>query len=180
MTELLLFEEEIFISIWLSNSTKNRKQSSADTDITVAFDSSWDKEKMWPPNFSPPSFGLCVCRKLLEGEECRLSSVGGAMVQSGYPGFSYMSARTYSLGAYRKSKPEDEEEEAEEEEKEEEEEEGEEEEGEEGEEGDDQEDGEGEGDEEEEEEEEEEKPKEKGDKGKEKEKESSTGKSSKS
>ncbi|GLD74742.1 low molecular weight neuronal intermediate filament-like protein [Lates japonicus] len=77
---------------------------------------------------------IAAYRKLLEGEECRLSSVGGAVVQSGYPGFSYMSARTYTLGAYRKSgaKPEEEEEEAEEEEKEEEEEEGEE--GEEGEE----------------------------------------------
>ncbi|KAM4575793.1 low molecular weight neuronal intermediate filament [Odontesthes bonariensis] len=130
---------------------------------------------------------IAAYRKLLEGEECRLSSVSGAMVQSGYPGFSYMSARTYTLGAYRKSKPEEEEEEVEEEEKEEEgeEEEGEEEEGEEGEEGEDQE--EGEGDEEEEEEEEEEKPKEKEEKEKKeekkedkKEKESSTGKSSKS
>uniref|UniRef100_A0A3B4ZES6 Low molecular weight neuronal intermediate filament-like n=1 Tax=Stegastes partitus TaxID=144197 RepID=A0A3B4ZES6_9TELE len=45
---------------------------------------------------------IAAYRKLLEGEECRLSSVGGAMVQSGYPGFSYMSARTYSLGAYRR------------------------------------------------------------------------------
>ncbi|XP_067458868.1 low molecular weight neuronal intermediate filament [Thunnus thynnus] len=136
---------------------------------------------------------IAAYRKLLEGEECRLSSVGGAMVQSGYPGFSYMSARSYTLGAYRKSssKPEEEEEEAEEEEKEEEEEgeeneeageegeEGEEaEEGEEGEEGDDQEEGEGEGEEEEEEEEEEEKPKEKDEK--EKKKESPNGKPSKS
>ncbi|XP_061586323.1 low molecular weight neuronal intermediate filament [Cololabis saira] len=123
---------------------------------------------------------IAAYRKLLEGEECRLSSVGGAMVQSGYPGFSYMSARSYTLGGYRRSKPEEEEEEAEEEEKEEEEEEGEEEEGDEGEEGgDDQEEGEGE---EEEEEEEEEKPAEKGDKGKEKEKEkeSSAGGKSKS
>ncbi|XP_047448154.1 low molecular weight neuronal intermediate filament [Mugil cephalus] len=130
---------------------------------------------------------IAAYRKLLEGEECRLSSVGGAMVQSGYPGFSYMSARTYTLGAYRRSgaKPEEEEEEAEEEEKEEEEgeEEGEEgDEGEEGEEGDDQEEGEeegeGEGEGEEEEEEEEEKPKEKEEK--EKKKESPTGKNSKS
>ncbi|KAK9522340.1 hypothetical protein VZT92_018813 [Zoarces viviparus] len=119
---------------------------------------------------------IAAYRKLLEGEECRLSSVGGAMVQSGYPGFSYMSARTYSLGAYRKSeaKPEEEEEE-EEEEAEEEVEEEEEEEGEEnkdvGDEGDDQEEGEGE----EEEEEEEEKQKEK-----EKKKEGPAGKTSKS
>ncbi|KAM7391496.1 hypothetical protein PAMP_022181 [Pampus punctatissimus] len=127
---------------------------------------------------------IAAYRKLLEGEECRLSSVGGAMVQSGYPGFSYMSARSYTLGAYKKSgaKPEEEEEEAEEEEKEEEEE-GEEneevgDEGEEGEEGDEQEEDEGEGEEEEEEEEEEEKPKEKDEK--EKKKESSTGKTIKS
>ncbi|KAK2837679.1 hypothetical protein Q5P01_014891 [Channa striata] len=68
---------------------------------------------------------IAAYRKLLEGEECRLSSVGGAMVQSGYPGFSYVSARAYTLGAYRKTgaKPEDEEKEAEEEQKEEEEEE---------------------------------------------------------
>ncbi|XP_030593103.1 low molecular weight neuronal intermediate filament isoform X3 [Archocentrus centrarchus] len=53
---------------------------------------------------------IAAYRKLLEGEECRLSSVGGAMVQSGYPGFSYMSARSYTLGAYRKfgAKPEEE------------------------------------------------------------------------
>ncbi|KAM4578801.1 low molecular weight neuronal intermediate filament [Fundulus diaphanus] len=127
---------------------------------------------------------IAAYRKLLEGEECRLSSVGSAMVQSGYPGLSYTSARTYTFGAYRKPKPEEEEEEAgEEEEKEEEEEEGEEEDAEEaGEEGEEQEEGEGEGEEEEEEgegeEEEEEKPKEKEEKGKEKE--SSTGKSSKS
>ncbi|MED6263738.1 hypothetical protein CHARACLAT_007540 [Characodon lateralis] len=127
---------------------------------------------------------IAAYRKLLEGEECRLSSVGSAMVQSGYPGLSYTSARTYALGAYRKPKPDEEEEEAgEEEEKEEEEEEGEEEEGEEaeGEEGEEQGEGEGEGEEEEEEEgeeEEEEKPKQKEEKGKEKE--SSTGKNSKS
>ncbi|XP_075960363.1 low molecular weight neuronal intermediate filament [Anarhichas minor] len=118
---------------------------------------------------------IAAYRKLLEGEECRLSSVGGAMVQSGYPGFSYMSARTYSLGAYRKSEAKPEEEEEEEEEAEEEVEEEEEEEGEEnkdeGDEGDDQEEGEGE----EEEEEEEEKQKEK-----EKKKEGPTGKTSKS
>ncbi|KAF7199654.1 low molecular weight neuronal intermediate filament [Nothobranchius furzeri] len=121
---------------------------------------------------------IAAYRKLLEGEECRLSSVGGVMVQSGYPGLSYTSARTYSLGAYRRPKPDEEEEEArEEEEKEEEEEEEGEEEGEE-----EQEEGEGDGeeeevgeeDEEEEEEEEEEKPKEKEDKGKAKE--SSNGK----
>ncbi|XP_012734975.2 low molecular weight neuronal intermediate filament [Fundulus heteroclitus] len=128
---------------------------------------------------------IAAYRKLLEGEECRLSSVGSAMVQSGYPGLSYTSARAYAFGSYRKPKPDEEEEEAgEEEEKEEEEEEGEEEEAEEaeGEEGEEQEEGEGEGEEEEEEgegeEEEEEKPKEKEEKGKEKE--SSTGKSSKS
>ncbi|XP_054906539.1 low molecular weight neuronal intermediate filament [Poeciliopsis prolifica] len=130
---------------------------------------------------------IAAYRKLLEGEECRLSSVGSAMVQSGYPGLSYTSARAYALGAYRKPKPEEEEEEAgEDDDKEEEEEEvEEEEEAEEGEEGEEQEEGEGEAEEEEEgegeeeEEEEEEKPKEK-EKGKEKEKESSTGKSSKS
>ncbi|XP_040051605.1 low molecular weight neuronal intermediate filament [Gasterosteus aculeatus] len=124
---------------------------------------------------------IAAYRKLLEGEECRLSSVGGAMVQSGYQGFSYMSARSYSLGAYRKpeAKPEEEEEEEEEEVEddggEDEEEEGEEnkEEGEEGDDGDDQEEGEGE--EEEEEEEEDEKQKEK-----EKKKESPAGKTSKS
>ncbi|XP_049907526.1 low molecular weight neuronal intermediate filament [Epinephelus moara] len=129
---------------------------------------------------------IAAYRKLLEGEECRLSSVGGAMVQSGYPGFSYMSARTYTLGAYRKSeaKPEEEEEEAEEQEEEEE---GEEE-------GEDQEEGEGEGEgegeeeeeEEEGEEEEEEDEKQKGKEEKEekeekeKKKESPTGKNSKS
>ncbi|XP_029019918.1 low molecular weight neuronal intermediate filament [Betta splendens] len=121
---------------------------------------------------------IAAYRKLLEGEECRLSSIGGAVVQSGYPGFSYMSARAYSLGAYRKSgaksEEEEEEEEAADEQKEEEEgeegedgeqgeegeeeEEGEEGDEQEGEEGDDQEEGEGEG--EEEEEQEEEKPKE--------------------
>ncbi|XP_008415903.1 low molecular weight neuronal intermediate filament-like [Poecilia reticulata] len=133
---------------------------------------------------------IAAYRKLLEGEECRLSSVGSAMVQSGYPGLSYTSARAYALGAYRKPKQEEEEEEAgEDEEKEEEEEEGEEE-GEEGDEAEEQEEGEGEveeeeeeeGEGEEEEEEEEEKPKEKEEKGKEKEKEKerSTGKSSKS
>uniref|UniRef100_A0A671XQ84 Neuronal intermediate filament family member 1 n=1 Tax=Sparus aurata TaxID=8175 RepID=A0A671XQ84_SPAAU len=123
---------------------------------------------------------IAAYRKLLEGEECRLSTVGGAMLQSGYPGFSYMSSRTYSLGAYRKSeaKPEEEEEEGEEEEEEEEGEENEEE-GDEGEEGEDQEEGEGDGEGEgEEEEEEEEKPKEKEEK--EKKKESPTGKTSKS
>ncbi|XP_043967944.1 low molecular weight neuronal intermediate filament [Gambusia affinis] len=124
---------------------------------------------------------IAAYRKLLEGEECRLSSVGSAMVQSGYPGLSYISARSYTFGAYRKPKPEEEEEEAgEDEEKEEEEEEaGEGEEQEEGEGEEEEEEGEGK---EEEEEEEEEKPKEKEEKGKEKEKEkeSSTGKSSKS
>ncbi|KAF7656689.1 hypothetical protein LDENG_00037410 [Lucifuga dentata] len=102
---------------------------------------------------------IAAYRKLLEGEECRLSSVGGAMVQSGYPGFSYASTRTYTLGAYRKlgAKPEEEEKEEEEEGEENDEE---------GEEGDEQEDGKGEeeGEEEEEEEEEEEKQKEKDEK----------------
>ncbi|XP_056130754.1 low molecular weight neuronal intermediate filament [Lampris incognitus] len=127
---------------------------------------------------------IAAYRKLLEGEECRLSTVSGAMVQSGYPGFSYSSTRSYTLGAYRKSsaKPEEEEEEVEEEEKEEEEEEIEE--GEEGEEGEDQEEGDGEGDEEEQEEEEEEeedKQKEKEDKEeKDKKKGVATGKISKS
>uniref|UniRef100_A0A1A8PJS0 IF rod domain-containing protein n=1 Tax=Nothobranchius pienaari TaxID=704102 RepID=A0A1A8PJS0_9TELE len=117
---------------------------------------------------------IAAYRKLLEGEECRLSSVGGVMVQSGYPGLSYASARTYSLGAYRRPKPDEEEEEAREEEEKEEEEE------EEGEEDGEEEEGEGDGEEEEvgeeeeEEEEEEEKPKEKEDKGKAKE--SSNGK----
>uniref|UniRef100_A0A3B5LZN2 IF rod domain-containing protein n=1 Tax=Xiphophorus couchianus TaxID=32473 RepID=A0A3B5LZN2_9TELE len=119
---------------------------------------------------------IAAYRKLLEGEECRLSSVGSAMVQSGYPGLSYTSARAYALGAYRKPKPE--EEAGEDEEKEEEEEAGEEEEGEEGEE---QEEGEGEAEEEEEEEGEgEEEEEEEEEKPKGKEKESSTGKSSKS
>ncbi|XP_051957373.1 low molecular weight neuronal intermediate filament [Xyrauchen texanus] len=110
---------------------------------------------------------IAAYRKLLEGEECRLSSVGGAMMQSSY---SYPSSRTYALSTYRKSgaKPEEvevqeeEEEEEEEEEKEEEgEDEGEEEAGEEGEEGEEGED--------EEEEEQDMKEKEKGDEKKEKE-----------
>uniref|UniRef100_A0A3Q3D5M7 Neuronal intermediate filament family member 1 n=1 Tax=Hippocampus comes TaxID=109280 RepID=A0A3Q3D5M7_HIPCM len=116
---------------------------------------------------------IAAYRKLLEGEECRLSSVGGAMVQSGYPGFSYMSSRTYTLGAYRKSKPEEEEEEGEEEDKEDEDEENEEE-GEDDDEGADQEGGDAE---EDEDEEEEEKPKGKDEK--EKKKESPTEKTSK-
>ncbi|KAI7813093.1 low molecular weight neuronal intermediate filament [Triplophysa rosa] len=105
---------------------------------------------------------IAAYRKLLEGEECRLSSVGGAMLQSAY---SYPSSRTYVLSAYRKggAKPEEEEEQEEEEKEEEEEEEGEEEAGEEAEEGE-------EADEEEggEEEEAEEKEKEKEDEKKEK------------
>lgn len=130
---------------------------------------------------------LRVNRKLLEGEECRISAVGGAMVQSGYPGFSYMSARSYGLGALRKSgaKPEVEEEEPEEEEEDEKEEEegeegedGDDEDGEDGEEGEDQEEGE-EGEEEEEAEEEEKKVKGE-EKEKEKEKKSPTGRNSKS
>ncbi|XP_060893241.1 low molecular weight neuronal intermediate filament [Labrus mixtus] len=130
---------------------------------------------------------IAAYRKLLEGEECRLSSVSGAMVQSGYPGFSYMSSRSYSLGAYRKSEAKPEEEEQEEEEgEEEEEEEGEEneEEGDEGEEngeeGDDQEDGDDqdEGDEQDQEEEKVKEEKEKDEK--KKEKETPAGKTSKS
>lgn len=150
-----------------------------------SFKTYWDEKHSKETSSSPllTRLPLCLYRKLLEGEECRLSSVGSAMVQSGYPGLSYTSARAYALGAYRKPKPE--EEAGEDEEKEEEEEAGEEEKGEEGEEGEEQEEGEGEAEEEEEEEgegeeeeeEEEEKPKEK-EKGKEKE--SSTGKSSKS
>uniref|UniRef100_A0A8C6SR52 Zgc:65851 n=1 Tax=Neogobius melanostomus TaxID=47308 RepID=A0A8C6SR52_9GOBI len=66
---------------------------------------------------------IAAYRKLLEGEECRLSTVG-SMVQSGYPSFSYMSARSYALGAYRRSKPEEEENEEEDGEDEEEKEEG--------------------------------------------------------
>ncbi|XP_008333946.1 low molecular weight neuronal intermediate filament [Cynoglossus semilaevis] len=130
---------------------------------------------------------IAAYRKLLEGEECRISAVGGAMVQSGYPGFSYMSARSYGLGALRKSgaKPEVEEEEPEEEEEDEKEEEegeegedGDDEDGEDGEEGEDQEEGE-EGEEEEEAEEEEKKVKGE-EKEKEKEKKSPTGRNSKS
>lgn len=130
---------------------------------------------------------LRVNRKLLEGEECRISAVGGAMVQSGYPGFSYISAQSYTLGALRKSgaKPEVEEEEPEEEEEDEKEEEegevgeeGEEEDGKDGEEGEDQEEGE---EREEEGEAEEEEKKVKGEeKEKEKEKKSPIGKNSKS
>lgn len=108
---------------------------------------------------------IAAYRKLLEGEECRLSSVGGAVLQSAY---SYPSSRTYVLSAYRRggAKPEEEEQQEEEEEKEEgEEEEGEEEAGEEAEEGEDAE----EVEEEEEEEQQEEKEKEKGDEKKEKE-----------
>ncbi|XP_051551884.1 low molecular weight neuronal intermediate filament-like [Myxocyprinus asiaticus] len=116
---------------------------------------------------------IAAYRKLLEGEECRLSSVGGAMLQSAY---SYPSSRTYALSAYRKggAKPEEEEEQEEEEEEMEEkkEEEGEEEAGEEGEDGEEDEELEEQGDKEEEEEEEEQedkKEKEKEDEKKEKE-----------
>ncbi|XP_028850978.1 low molecular weight neuronal intermediate filament [Denticeps clupeoides] len=119
---------------------------------------------------------IAAYRKLLEGEECRLSSVGGAMLQSAYPGISYSSTRSYILSAaapYRKTaaKPEEAEEPEEEEEAEEEEEEEEEEKGENGEA---EEEGEGEeeaeeGEDQEEEEEEKEKEKEKEEKPKEKE-----------
>ncbi|CAL1616441.1 unnamed protein product [Knipowitschia caucasica] len=109
---------------------------------------------------------IAAYRKLLEGEECRLSSVGSSAVQSGYSGFSYMSPRSYTLGAYRRSKPEEEEDEAEEEDEEEKE--GEEEEGEEGEQGeeggDDEEEGGDEGEEDEEEEQKDKKGKDKDDK----------------
>nr|XP_046207094.1 low molecular weight neuronal intermediate filament [Oncorhynchus gorbuscha] len=103
---------------------------------------------------------IAAYRKLLEGEECRLSTVGGNILQSGYSGFSYSSGRSYALGSsapyrMRGAKPEEPEEEEDEEEKEEEEEENEEE-GEEGEEGDENAEEDGNGDEEEEEEEEEE------------------------
>ncbi|XP_035592248.1 low molecular weight neuronal intermediate filament [Oncorhynchus keta] len=103
---------------------------------------------------------IAAYRKLLEGEECRLSTVGGNILQSGYSGFSYSSGRSYALGSsapyrMRGAKPEEPEEEEDEEEKEEEEEENEEE-GEEGEEGDENAEENGNGDEEEEEEEEEE------------------------
>ncbi|XP_029534342.1 low molecular weight neuronal intermediate filament [Oncorhynchus nerka] len=101
---------------------------------------------------------IAAYRKLLEGEECRLSTVGGNILQSGYSGFSYSSGRSYALGSsapyrMRGAKPEEPEEEEDEEEKEEEENE---EEGEEGEEGDENAEENGNGDEEEEEEEEEE------------------------
>ncbi|KAI1901092.1 hypothetical protein AGOR_G00056570 [Albula goreensis] len=107
---------------------------------------------------------IAAYRKLLEGEECRLSTVGGAALQAGYSSFSYSAGRSYHLSAsapYRRTgtKPEEAEEEEEQEEKEEEEEEeeeGEEEAGEEGDEGDDQEEGDEEEEEEQEEEEEEE------------------------
>ncbi|XP_064792975.1 low molecular weight neuronal intermediate filament [Oncorhynchus masou masou] len=101
---------------------------------------------------------IAAYRKLLEGEECRLSTVGGNILQSGYSGFSYSSGRSYALGSsapyrMRGAKPEEPEEEEDEEEKEEEENE---EEGEEGEEGDENAEENGNGDEEEEEDEEEE------------------------
>ncbi|CAB1319993.1 unnamed protein product, partial [Coregonus sp. 'balchen'] len=66
---------------------------------------------------------IAAYRKLLEGEECRLSTVGGNILQSGYSGFSYSSGRSYALGSYRMrgAKPEEPEEEEDEEEKEEEE-----------------------------------------------------------
>ncbi|XP_014017121.1 low molecular weight neuronal intermediate filament [Salmo salar] len=109
---------------------------------------------------------IAAYRKLLEGEECRLSTVGGNILQSGYSGFSYSSGRSYALGSsapyrMRGAKPEEPEEEEDEEEKEEEENE---EEGEEGEEGDENAEENGNGDEEEEEEEEEEDQKKKDEK----------------
>ncbi|XP_029572470.1 low molecular weight neuronal intermediate filament [Salmo trutta] len=70
---------------------------------------------------------IAAYRKLLEGEECRLSTVGGNILQSGYSGFSYSSSRSYALGSsapyrMRGAKPEEPEKEEDEEEKEEEEE----------------------------------------------------------
>ncbi|XP_023834503.1 low molecular weight neuronal intermediate filament [Salvelinus sp. IW2-2015] len=108
---------------------------------------------------------IAAYRKLLEGEECRLSTVGGNILQSGYSGFSYSSGRSYALGSsapyrMRGAKPEEPEEEEDEEEKEEEEEENEEE----GEEGDENAEENGNGDEEEDEEEEEEDQKKKDEK----------------
>ncbi|XP_038868899.1 low molecular weight neuronal intermediate filament [Salvelinus namaycush] len=108
---------------------------------------------------------IAAYRKLLEGEECRLSTVGGNILQSGYSGFSYSSGRSYALGSsapyrMRGAKPEEPEEEEDEEEKEEEEEEN----GEEGEEGDENAEENGNGDEEEDEEEEEEDQKKKDEK----------------
>ncbi|XP_036454531.1 glial fibrillary acidic protein isoform X7 [Colossoma macropomum] len=75
---------------------------------------------------------IAAYRKLLEGEETRLSTVGGTLLQSAYSGISFTPGRAFTLGTYRRgvAKPaeqeEEEEEEAEAEEKEEEEEEGEE------------------------------------------------------
>ncbi|KAL0979199.1 hypothetical protein UPYG_G00182040 [Umbra pygmaea] len=74
---------------------------------------------------------IAAYRKLLEGEECRLSTVGGNILQSGYSGYSYSSSRSYGLGSsapyrMRVAKPEEPEEEEKEEEEEENEEEGEE------------------------------------------------------
>ncbi|XP_064827045.1 low molecular weight neuronal intermediate filament-like [Oncorhynchus masou masou] len=114
---------------------------------------------------------IAAYRKLLEGEECRLSTVGGNILQSGYSGFSYSSSRSYALGSsapyrMRGARPEEPEKEEDEEEKEEEENE---EEGEEG--GDGEENGDenavenGEGDEEEDEEEEDDVQKKKEEKG---------------
>uniref|UniRef100_A0A8C7NF41 Neuronal intermediate filament family member 1 n=1 Tax=Oncorhynchus mykiss TaxID=8022 RepID=A0A8C7NF41_ONCMY len=69
---------------------------------------------------------IAAYRKLLEGEECRLSTVGGNILQSGYSGFSYSSSRSYVLGSsapyrMRGARPEEPEKEEDEEEKEEEE-----------------------------------------------------------
>uniref|UniRef100_A0A8C8EUF6 IF rod domain-containing protein n=1 Tax=Oncorhynchus tshawytscha TaxID=74940 RepID=A0A8C8EUF6_ONCTS len=69
---------------------------------------------------------IAAYRKLLEGEECRLSTVGGNILQSGYSGFSYSSSRSYALGSsapyrMRGARPEEPEKEEDEEEKEEEE-----------------------------------------------------------
>ncbi|XP_072520834.1 low molecular weight neuronal intermediate filament [Salminus brasiliensis] len=46
---------------------------------------------------------IAAYRKLLEGEETRLSTVSGALLQSAYPSMSYSSGRTFMLGAYRSS-----------------------------------------------------------------------------
>ncbi|XP_061116161.1 low molecular weight neuronal intermediate filament [Conger conger] len=128
---------------------------------------------------------IAAYRKLLEGEECRLSTVGGAMLQAGYSSFSYTAGRSYQLSAsapYRRvgAKPEEPEEEEEEEKEEEEEEEEAGEEGEEGEEGDEEEGEEEEDEEEGEEEEEEEQPQKKKDDEKDKKKEAAPSKTSKS
>ncbi|XP_066510355.1 low molecular weight neuronal intermediate filament-like [Hoplias malabaricus] len=60
---------------------------------------------------------IAAYRKLLEGEETRLSSVGGVLLQPTYSGLSYTSGHAFSLGSYRRgvTKPAEAEEEEEEE-----------------------------------------------------------------